>query len=121
MFFKNHTNLWQLVLLGAVATSFIFVKSWLSFKSFFLGSSSWIIPQIYFLWKMRQIKVILNSKKMLNFFFLGEIVKLLLSFGMIAVIFLLVDVDGIIFLSGYAFMIIASFLMLIKIGAKKNA
>ncbi len=117
-FRRYFLNLWQLFLLGAIAVIFIFTKGWLGFKSVFLGGSSWVIPQLYFLWKMQQVKIIFDSKKMLKIFFLSEATKLLLSFGMIATIFLISDVDKIIFLGGYIFMTLVSFLTPVRFGAK---
>jgi F0F1-type ATP synthase assembly protein I len=119
MFFKKHiASLWQLVLLGVVAAGFIFIKGWPGFTSVLLGGSAWFIPNLYFLGKIRQIRVTFDNQKMLKEFFYGELIKLLLSFSMVTVIFLVCNIDRISFLSGYIFMVVVSFLTSLKLGVK---
>ena len=119
MFFKKHvSSLWQLVLFGIVASGFVFIKGWFGFASFLLGGSAWFIPSLYFLRKIRQIRVTFDSQKMLKGFFYSEVIKLLLSFSMVTLIFLTCNIDRMSFLSGYIFMVAVSFLTSLGLGVK---
>ena len=124
--YKHSLIIKQLFLLGVFvlfALGFVFIRGWFGFKSVLLGGSAWFIPGLYFLWKMQEVNSAFDNKKMLKTFFLSEMIKLSLSFGMVALILLTCVVDRIGFLSGYIVMMLISFLMFSKykkIDVKKN-
>ena len=110
----------QTISLFTLAFVAMAIGGWLGFKSTLLGGSAWLIPNLYFLWKMPQIKSIFDNAKMLKHFFYSEALKLLLSFGMIILILLTCSLDRRIFLGGYAAMILVSFLTFFKCGEKNK-
>ena len=94
-----------LVVLGILAW---FFKS-LSFKSMLLGGAAWFIPAVYFLWRMRSAHAVVDNKTMLKRFFITEITKLSLSFGLIIFMLLVFTIDSKSFLSGFIVMILVMF------------
>ena len=120
LFFKKYNLiLFQLILLIIVAIIWAFISGWLGFKSALLGGISWIIPSLYFIWKSHQAKSIYDAKKILKCFFISEMVKMLLSFGMMALILLTCVIDKTTFLSSYIAMILISVLISFWHGTKK--
>jgi len=111
--------LFQLILLIIVAIIWAFISGWLGFKSALLGGISWIIPSLYFIWKTHQAKTLYDTQKILKCFFISEMVKMLLSFGMMALILLTCVIDKTTFLSSYIAMILISVLISFWHGTKK--
>ena len=118
--FKKYRHWWQLVLLGMVAVGFIFIKGWLGFASVLLGGSAWFIPNLYFFWKIKRVRITFDNKKMVKTFFQSEAVKLALSFSIIALILSLYNIDCLSFLCGYIFTITVSFLLSLQLGVEND-
>ncbi|MBU0744968.1 MAG: ATP synthase subunit I [Gammaproteobacteria bacterium] len=110
----------QIILLCVISLVFVFMKGMLGFKSVLLGGGAWIIPSLYFVYRLRRVKVTYDMKKILKIFLLSESVKLLLSFSIIALILLTCTIDGISFLSGYMFMALISLLPPFFCGIKND-
>jgi len=113
-FLKKKLIFLQLVLLGIIASGFFFIKGWTGFNSFLLGNSTWFIPTLYFLWKMRYIQTTFDNQKMLKNFFFSTAIRLAFSFGMITLILLTCNIDRKSFLSGYILMVLISFIAPLK-------
>src|SRR3990170_2489054 len=118
--YKNYCSiLFQLILLILFATIWAFISGWLGFKSALLGGLAWIIPSSYFIWKSHQAKSLYDTKKILKCFFISETIKILLSFGIIALILLTCVIDKIAFLSSYIIVILISALISFWRGIEK--
>ena len=98
----------QLILLGVIALVFIFISGWFGAKSVLLGGGAWVIPYLYFNWRMSRVKTIFDMQTMLKGFLLNEAVKLLLSFGIVILILLTLAIDTKGFLVGYVAMVLLS-------------
>lgn len=101
----------QFLLLAVIALIAAFINGWIGFKSVLLGGVAWIIPTVYFMWRLHR-KTLYNSQEMLGYFLLSEVVKLFLSFGIIVLVLSLCTVNRISFLIGYITMILASSMFL---------
>lgn len=109
----------QVILLSSTAFGFTFIHGWMGFKSVLLGGSAWFIPSTHFLWRIQKIKLTFGDIKLLKYFFSSEIIKLLLSFGMVTLILLTCYVDKESFLSGYIIMVLISLIIPLRYGMKK--
>lgn len=108
---KYYIVLIQLFLLSITATIFIFIAGWMGFRSVFLGGIAWIIPTVFFLWRLRR-RCSYNAQEIVGYFFVSEAIKLLLSFILVIFILLMYSVDKVSFLVGYITMILTSSIFL---------
>ena len=76
--------------------------------SFFCGGIAWLVPSIYFSYRMKEQNVRDSNKSMLRWFFLTEIIKWILNLILIIVILLVFKINAPIFLLGYIMVILSS-------------
>jgi F0F1-type ATP synthase assembly protein I len=102
----------QIILVLFVALiSFIFHFSWRAGLSIILGGCAWIVPSFYFIYRVFKVKANAKIKtplSMIKDFYVGEVLKLLISavFVIIFVKFNLVDVKP--FLLGYIITVLSA-------------
>lgn len=108
----------QLILLIVVGMLFGVLDTWNNFPSAILGGLAWIIPNIYFVFKVFKNKNNTDASSIAKNFIIGESVKLLLSVILIILIVLLIPITKIAFLSGYIAAIAATFAMPFLIAKK---
>ena len=111
---------WQLFLFSFIAAGFALFKGWSSFQSVLLGGGSWFIPEWNFVRRRQKVKSIFNDKEMLKTFFLGEIIKLVVSFSLVILIVLTCKIDKKSFLSGYGAIILIALLVSFGYGRKND-
>lgn len=115
---KTGLFLLQFTLLSIVAIIFVLVNGWLGLKSTLLGGIAWIIPSLYFSWKLHKIKTLFDSKEMLKSFLWGEATKMLLSFMIIICFITLFTVDKPAFLSGFVSSVLGFIIENLRQGTK---
>lgn len=121
-FLIGEINFWSrsiffLFLLGVV---FYFLRGRLGWMSAVLGGSAWVIPCFYFNWQLKRVMKKFNVQKILKWFLISEAAKLLLSFVLIILILLFINVDKFSFLAGYVVTVLIFSLGLIWSGVKNG-
>lgn len=86
-----------------LAVAFLLLQGRVAFFSVILGAVAWLLPSIYFIRKLFIIRQNqgMTAQKLLSNFYIGEVIKLILS-GILIVIFLrFIPVLVLSFFSGY--------------------